>query len=290
MSCSDAGAWARRTSVSAALIVLACGSARSTPYYETPQSLVSASGSAAVESQGGSAGTTFVSTGGTGSSGGATSNVGGAGSVAGTTSTGGNGGASTGGAVELGGSSGDLTTGDAGSAGETGGAGAPSVDCSGHDATARGFDGHCYLYRPDAVTFRDAVDDCEARGAHLVTISSEGRSSAEFLAENSFVWQLTGESPSWIDATDGKGPHQKGDGTYFKWGTGEPMTLDNWSSGQPNNSSTSCDDGPCSCDQGACYEHCGFQWDTPGRAMNSVPGWNDRLCDHRIGFVCEWED
>ena len=299
MSYPGSGVWALRTAAGAALFVLACGSARSTPYYEAPQSLHSASaaGSGALDGQGGSGGgggTTLVSTGGSSEVGGAGGSVGGAGaSSAGATTTGGtsgNAGTGTGGSVALGGSGGDTVSGgEPGSAGDTGGAGAPSADCSGHDASARDFDGHCYLYRPDAMTWRDANDDCESRGAHLVTISSEGRSVAEFLAENAFVWQLTGASPSWIDATDGKGPHQKGDGTYFKWNTGEAMTLDNWSSGQPNNSSTSCDGDPCSCDQGSCYEHCGFQWENPGREMDSVPGWNDRLGDHRISFVCEWE-
>jgi hypothetical protein len=140
------------------------------------------------------------------------------------------------------------------------------------------------------VTWQAAVDACHARDAHLVTISSEGRTVAEFLAENSFVWSLSGGAQVWIAATDGRGPHQKGDGTFSQWITSEEMTFDNWSPGQPNNSKTSCQDGvPCSCDDGDCYEHCGFQWENAGGLMEAVPGWNDRLCDHELGFVCEWE-
>ena len=95
--------------------------------------------------------------------------------------------------------------------------------------------------------------------------------------------------PSWIGATDGKRPNEPGDGTYYDWIDGEPMAFDNWSEGNPNNSSGACQDArSCSCDHGACYEHCGFQWTNPGKD-GSLPGWNDRVCDHVLPYVCEWD-
>jgi hypothetical protein len=184
------------------------------------------------------------------------------------------------------------TSNDAGAPdGAAGAAGAASVDCTPHGASVRPFDGHCYELHDAIATFNDAVSACQARGAHLVTVSSVGRTLTQFLAENSFVWELVGKTDAWIAATDGEGPHDPGNGTYYTWITGEPMQLDNWSSGQPNNARSSCQDNrSCSCDHGACYEHCGFQWSTPGKQMDAVPGWNDRLCDHVLPYVCEWDE
>lgn len=295
---SRVGALSHAASV--VLLSVACGGAEKTPYYDAvPQQsgattggqpnglamggassalggFTSTNGATGGDLIGPSAGTSTASTGGV-----EPTNTGGAGS---TPAAGG----STAGSDTIG-NAGAAATSD-GSGGAAGESTSPSVDCSGHGVTAQGFDGHCYRYSDAAKTFDQAVAACKDAGAHLVTISSENRSVAEFLAENAFVWRLAGENQVWIDATDGKGVRQPGDGTYFKWLTGEPMMLDNWSSGQPNNSSSSCQtDIPCSCDRGSCYEHCGFLWDTPGHHMNSVPGWNDRVCDHQIGFVCEWE-
>ncbi len=135
------------------------------------------------------------------------------------------------------------------------------------------------------------MNDCENRGAHLVTISSRDRTRAEFDAEDAFVWELAGEAPVWIGATDGKGPLEPGDGTFYTWITGEPLTFDAWSAGQPNNSPTSCaENTQCSCNEGICYEHCAFLWATEGVDPTTVPGWNDRLCEHLIPSVCEWDE
>jgi len=291
------------------LIAVACGGAEDKPYNEAaPFNSFSSAGAAGTGTSGGSGGNLggtdgnggsgLIAAGGTGgdavNTGGTAGITAGSGNVAGTAASAGASGSATGGdagSVGLGGGGGDLAQGgEAGSAngGESGAP--PVVDCSSHGETAHGFDSHCYVFVADRVTWKEAHDACESRGAYLVTISSEDRSTAQFLAENSFVWGLSQQVEVWIAATDGRGPHQKGNGTYFAWDNGEPMTLDNWSSGQPNNSQTSCDADPCSCDDGACYEHCGFLWTTPGKQMDAVPGWNDRLCDHRLGFVCEWGD
>jgi hypothetical protein len=293
---------------------LACGSAPDTAFYKLPLPPDGSASSAALEGSGGNAnlgGSAPSGAGGTGTQSSAGMNgvlasSGGTPAAAGTSSVDAQAGTAAGSALTssggsrpataAGGEAGSVDTLLGGAAGELGEAGAsstpvPVVDCTPHDPLAQPFDGHCYLANPSIATFADAVADCAGRGAHLVTISSDGRTVAQFLGENSFVWQLGGAVESWIGATDGKGPHQPGDGTFSTWITGEPMTFDNWSSGQPNNARSSCQEGiPCSCEQGACYEHCGFQWDTPGSQMNAVPGWNDRVCDHQLPYVCEWDD
>jgi hypothetical protein len=212
--------------------------------------------------------------------------------VSGTTGVGGaSGGVAGAGALGGLGASGGLDAGSGGDAGEGAAGSPPEVSCDAYGGNAAGFEGHCYLFRGESVTFEEAVEDCARRGGHLVTISSEGRTRAQFEAENTFVWQLAEETPVWIATTDGHGPLEPGDGTFYVWITGEPMIEDAWSAGQPNNSPASCtEDQPCSCDEGACYEHCGFMWATEGVDPTTTPGWNDRLCDHRVPFVCEWDD
>jgi hypothetical protein len=279
----------------------ACGSPQDNTFYEHPPATMSP-GSGGVGGAGGGAGGKASAGSGTGNAsatGGSSASSSGGGGAGGVGASGGipSGGAGAGGsagsdASGTGGGAGDSTSGDAGMGGAAGEGGAgPSVDCTSHGENAVDFDAHCYVYEGEAVTWRDAVDACQGREGHLVTISSEGRTTAQFLAENAFVWELSGATQVWIAATDGKGPHQPGDGTFSKWITDEPMTLDNWTPGQPNNAESSCQNGdPCSCDEGKCYEHCGFLWEKAGKVMDSVPGWNDRLCDHRIGYVCEWDE
>jgi hypothetical protein len=287
-------------STSIALVAVACGGPGEHGFFD-PAPVAGAGGTTGVggATTGGSGGATGGSAGGAvgGTSGsGGSITAGTAGSVTGTGGTSGSGGdaGSTGGVgsggVGAGGTgsagSGGVTTGEAGMGGM-----ARPIDCSAYGENAEDFDGHCYLFRDEERTWEEAVDDCEGRGAHLVTISSEGRTRADFDAENQFVWQLGGMVPVWIGATDGKPPNAPGDGTFYKWITGEPMTFDAWSSGQPNNGQGSCTEGTsCSCEDGACYEHCGFQWANAGVDPNTVPGWNDRLCEHKIAHVCEWED
>jgi Lectin C-type domain len=305
---------ARTVSVGTAFALLgaaACGGAEKTPFYDSPTPLGSASSGALTSTggnvqNGGGTGGDFATGGATNAgSGGALPTGGASGAATGASagmSSGGSG--TTSGGSPASGGDGNVTAGGEGGSdtggsvneggavnGQAGAATAPPVDCTPHGALAQPFDGHCYQAQSDVVTWQAAVDACKTLGAHLVTISSDGRDLSQFLAENAFVWELAGQMPNWLGATDGKGPHAQGDGTYYSWITGEPMTFDNWSSGQPNNARSSCQDNVhCSCDQGACYEHCGFQWDTPGKQMDAVPGWNDRVCDHVLNYVCEWDE
>lgn len=268
---------------------LGCG-AIETPFFEDD---ASTGGTA----QGGGSGTDAGgATGGSQPNGGsaAGTNAGNAGSSAGggdgAAPSGGSSGSGVGGASAEGGTGGVGIGGASGVAGSgTGGSGAGgggSVDCSALDPAAQPFGNHCYLFVSDAVTWTEARQGCDERDGHLVTISSAGRSREEFEAENAFVWTLAGASDVWIGATDGRSSNQSGDGTPYAWITGEPMTFDLWSRGQPNNSSTACQEGaPCSCGD-SCWEHCAFLWDPD----DDEPGtWNDRHCEHLVPYVCEWD-
>ena len=184
-----------------------------------------------------------------------------------------------------GGTAGDSNGGVSGTV--TGGTGGTSVDCSGLDPSAVSFGDHCYVLRQTPRTWSAAREDCAGDGAHLVTIGSDDRSEEEFAAENQFVWTLGGMTEVWIGATDGRPSNQSGNGTPYGWITDESITFDRWSSGQPNNSQSACmENAPCSCGN-MCWEHCAFLWDADG---NEPATWNDRHCEHVIGYVCEWDD
>jgi hypothetical protein len=179
---------------------------------------------------------------------------------------------------------------------DSGGTGGVMVDCSLADPSAVSYEGHCYVFRrgrdeqgevaETARTWMAARDDCAAHGAHLVIMESEGRTEDEFMAENDFVWTLGGATEIWIGATDGRQSNEPGNGTPYAWINGQPTTFDNWSAGQPNNSQSACmENAPCTCGD-MCWEHCAFMWDPD----NDEPGtWNDRHCEHLIGYVCEWD-
>jgi hypothetical protein len=269
------------------IVALGCGEANKAPFFdERAQSVGGGSGSA----QGGLSGT---STGGaSGSAIGGDAGVGTGGSATGGTAAGGAGMSGDGGlgaasGTGSGGSGGDGSGGSSGTGvGGAGGSGGTPIDCSAADPAAVAFEGHCYVVRATPRTWMAARDDCAEDGAHLVTIGSDAQSEAALEAENQFVWMLGGAADVWIGATDGRQSNQSGNGTPYAWITGQDIVLDRWSSGQPNNSQTECMDGaPCSCGN-MCWEHCGFLWD----AENNEPAtWNDRHCEHLIGYVCEWD-
>ena len=286
--------------VGTALTLVACFDAELTDFYEEPsafsvssggsENAESGSGGVLIGSAGNGASASTDASGGTGNGSNAEAGTSAAASSAGTAATAGTGADTSGGTSSQGGEAGAAPgSGGTGTGTGEGGYGG-EVSCAAYGETAADFNGHCYLFVEETVTWRSASDACKERGAHLVTLSSEGRTQAAFQAENTFVWTLAGMTPVWIAATDGKNPHQPGDGTYYEWTNGEAMTYDNWSSSQPNNSSAACqDDRPCSCDESTCYEHCGFQWANAGKD-GTVPGWNDRLCEHEIAYVCEWDE
>ncbi|MEO6600991.1 MAG: C-type lectin domain-containing protein [Polyangiaceae bacterium] len=155
-----------------------------------------------------------------------------------------------------------------------GGGGSKLSNCSQFGRGANYFEEteHCYLVVTEPATFAAAEANCEALGAHLATLANE--------AENDFAWGLNSEA-HWIGSEDGNGPNISAEGT-FTWVTGEPFTYTNWSSNQPNTSSTDCGETGLA---GHCYEHCVYQW-TGGQHDGQ---WNDRFCLYPIAAICEWD-
>lgn len=255
-----------------------CGDAVTTPFFDSVSESKPTGGTS-----GNTGGATTGGTDGGGSATGGSSagDAGTAGTSAGTAGSSATGGTGSGGAsgAPMGGTSGT----DAGGSATTGGSGGSgtSVECAAADPAAVAYENHCYVLRSTPRTWAAARDDCAAHGAHLAVIGSDGRSEQEFEAENAFVWMLGSGAEVWIGATDGRPSNQAGNGMPYAWIDGESILYDRWSSGQPNNAQSSCmDNAPCSCGD-ACWEHCAFLW--------QGGEWNDRHCEHLIGYVCEWD-
>jgi hypothetical protein len=176
-----------------------------------------------------------------------------------------------------GGAAGGGTAGTAGAAGSGGNAN-PPMSCAELNSSSVEFDEHCYLRINSPITWRLAKAACEALNAHLVTISSEGRTQEQFDAENAFVWQLAGMMDVWIGLSDGRQDTENGDGNPpFTWVTGEPFTMNHWGGEEPNHYQKDCPDGS------DCWEHCTFMW----QERNGE--WNDEVCAFQKQYICEWD-
>jgi cysteine-rich repeat protein len=136
--------------------------------------------------------------------------------------------------------------------------------------TVKSDDHHCYKGYDEA-TFEGAQQDCVARGAHLVTISSEAENdiAQSFVASSKFIGGF--EDVALMDDSAGT----------YEWVTGEPFTYQNWDEDdeQPDRDGTRCANGGPSNLQ--CYEHCA--------RMTGDGSWSDQRCDLEDGYVCEWE-
>jgi len=117
--------------------------------------------------------------------------------------------------------------------------------------------GHGYQRFDSGLSWNDAADDCESRGAHLVTLGSAQED--QFVFDN-FVYLSA--SP-WLGGTD------EGDEGNWRWVTGEPWDYTNWNMHEPNNVGG--------------IEHYLMYFDT------TTFGWND-IPDGTQSHVCEWEE
>lgn len=120
------------------------------------------------------------------------------------------------------------------------------------------FEGHTYQIFKDKCEWKKARDKCEAKGGHLVTITSR--------EEQRFVEMLNGQNNVlWI------GLRKDLDGNW-NWVTGEELAYQHWASGEPNNYVTSV------------YE---------GENSGAVrPEWNDYHESNTAdiyGYICEWD-
>ena len=129
-------------------------------------------------------------------------------------------------------------------------------------------------YTPDGITWDDAKAAAEAKGGHLVTITSE--------AENQFVYSLVEDDKFWIwDGYDGEGPwlggYQRQGSSEpaggWAWVNGDPFSeYTNWGRGEPNN---------------AGYEE---RLEFIGKGTKKGNTWNDRDGSIRkMGYIIEWD-
>ena len=236
----------------------------------------SATGGGGMTSGGAGSGGSAGSSAGSGGAAGSSAGSGGeAGSTAGTAGAAAGG---TGGEAAAAGTAGGGAAGTSGGAAGSGGNPNPPTTCEELNSASVEHDGHCYLRVNSPITWRLAKDACAALNAHLVTISSDGRTQEEFDAENDFVWQLAGMMDVWLGLSDGREDTQNGDDDPpFTWVTGEPFTLNHWGADEPNHYQKDCTDGT------DCWEHCTFMWQDQSGA------WNDEICSFEKQYICEWD-
>ena len=117
---------------------------------------------------------------------------------------------------------------------------------------------HKYEIFRETLTWEEAKAACEAKGGHLVTITSP--------EEQKLIESLnTQNSKLWI------GGYKNSAGQWC-WVTGEPWEYQNWGDGEPNNSSNVVAD-----------ESCVAVWPVK---------WNDLANSNtyeQSGYICEWE-
>ncbi|HEY6077693.1 MAG TPA: lectin-like protein [Polyangiaceae bacterium] len=160
---------------------------------------------------------------------------------------------------------------DAGHAGSDGCSATCEVVCSDYgEAAIASADHHCYVGYDEA-DFEGAIADCEERGGHIVSISSE--------AENAVVSELV-RSSKWIGAFEDAPITSPGTGQY-EWVTGEPFAYESWADEEPDSAEFRCDSaGPGGYNE-SCYQHCIL--------MLGGGLWSVSRCDASDGYVCEWE-
>ncbi|MFX0204776.1 MAG: NosD domain-containing protein, partial [Candidatus Hodarchaeota archaeon] len=122
-----------------------------------------------------------------------------------------------------------------------------------NDIQSRCWNGHEYRLIPTDTTWEEAKLDCEARGGHLVTITSS--------TENTLVTGLAQMGSVWIGLTDEIVEDE------WRWVTGEAVNYTNWSSGEPNDAGGE--------DYVELYES---------------GEWNGLPSDHSRYYVCEWDN
>ncbi len=152
---------------------------------------------------------------------------------------------------------------------------------------AEEYEGHYYLVIDNPAYWSTAKEDCESRGGHLATITSQG--------EQDFIARLIENNGSqynyWIGGTD------EGQEGTWTWITGEPWTYSNWYKNQPDNGDINKERGGegdhnylqigCGSDEDIRYMK---WWDMSDTGVSSnftdYPNYKDT---QYFGYVCEWE-
>ena len=118
------------------------------------------------------------------------------------------------------------------------------------------YKGHLFRMFTPAKTWSAAKADCETRGGHLATSTSEEK--------NEFLTTLTKGTSVWIGGTD------EGTEGNWRWVTGEKWSYTNWHPAQPDNA-------------GSREHYLQFnRWDKTSQ-------WNDLPNHYLLPYVCECE-
>lgn len=136
------------------------------------------------------------------------------------------------------------------------------------------FGGHSYYYfEHSEITWGEARARCEARGGHLLTITSQEEQDAVYGYIQQYVpWDID----IWIGirALDTKNP-------WSEWVTGEAVTYTNWGEGEPDGTNGQCYGAICNGDRsGDGYHVESGQWDDLNNGDETV-SWG--------GYLCEWD-
>ena len=134
------------------------------------------------------------------------------------------------------------------------------------EKTSFSFRGHSYAYYTEADSWEAAEEYCEARGGHLVVITTK--------EENDAVWafaQNLDNKSLFIGLSDASSEGK------WQWVTGEPVSFTNWVDGEPSAST-----------EDENYAELSFNNDYRGGY------WNDFSFDKHgnvesTGFICEWD-
>ncbi len=139
------------------------------------------------------------------------------------------------------------------------------------------YQNHRYEAVDEGMTWQDAKAACEARGGHLVTITSQD--------EQTFVEGIIinkSKNGYWIGGEDKDGG--------YEWITGEPMVYENWDTDQPDKSL-----------QPSGYEDKMMMLRVPNGSASEPGRWNDIVNEGadglgsysykaaNMGYICEWE-
>jgi len=136
------------------------------------------------------------------------------------------------------------------------------------------FGGHSYYYfEHSEITWEEAKARCEARGGHLLTITSQEEQDAVY----GYIQQYAHpDIDIWIgiQASESEKP-------WSEWVTGEAVTYTNWGEGEPDGTNGQCYGAICNGVRTGSGYHidCG-QWDDLNNGDETV-SWG--------GYLCEWD-
>ncbi|XP_072255824.1 perlucin-like protein [Pyxicephalus adspersus] len=111
---------------------------------------------------------------------------------------------------------------------------------------------YCYYFKSSLETWEQSREQCATRNGILLVLKD--------MYEMNALLPTIGKSRYWI------GLRRDSENTdTWLWADGTPLTFSAWNEGEPNNDHDE--------------EHC-------AEILGGVQSWNDRNCEHRLGYIC----